>query len=73
MIYNNHESYLKALERYMATPGKIINGKGFNFVNGKWVKDKEYYAHNSKPTYEPMPKENSDKQNISPSIKVKRR
>jgi len=73
MIYTNLTNYLKALNRYRSTPGKIINGEGFVFSNGDWIAYDEYNKHNSTPTYEPVARDNADGQNISPSIKVKRR
>lgn len=72
MVYNSIKTYIRALDKYNNTWGKIICGNGYYLVNGHWVSDKEYFKHNSCPVYEPVPRENSDKTNIPPSIKIKK-
>lgn len=67
MIFRSIKDYLKAKEAYLNTPGKIINGRGFYVVKGRLVPDKEYFKHNSRPVYEPPPKENPDKTKLPPS------
>lgn len=72
MIYHSHKKYLRALDRYNQTLGKIINGEGFYVIGGELIPDKEYFNHNSRPVYEPMPRKNSDKTSIPPSVKIKK-
>lgn len=73
MIYHSISQYLEAKNDYLNTSGKIICGEGFYYVDGKLIPDKEYLKYNSLPTFEPIPRENIDKQNITPSIKIKKR
>ncbi len=71
-IYHDLTDHFNALQNYLGTPGKIINGEGFYIIHGELVPDKEYWEHNSRPTYQPPIKENSDKTNIAPET-IKRK
>lgn len=73
MIINNHQDYMKAMERHENRSGKIIDGVGYFYVRNELIPDAEYLAHNTKPVYQPMPRENSDKQNMPNECIVKRK
>lgn len=65
MQYTSISNYLKAIERWNNTRGKVVDGKGYYFVNGEWIPDEIYFQHNSKPYYEPQPKINPDGTKVS--------
>ena len=71
-VYHSIAGYIEATVVYNNTRGKIVGGKGFYFVNGKWVCDEEYFAANQKPVYEPPPKQNADGTCIPSSVMVQK-
>ena len=72
MIYHNVAQYLEAKNLFLNTPGRIYDGHGFYWVGDKWVSDKEFFAHNSRPRYEVAAIPNPDGKNISSGIKSKK-
>jgi predicted homoserine dehydrogenase-like protein len=71
-IYHSISDYINAKERWKCA-GTIIDGIGYFLVRGSLIPDQEYLAHNSKPVYQPMPRENSDGQNIAPDTIIKQK
>lgn len=66
MIYHSITDYLIAKNNYEQASARITpDGKMFVLVNDKWFSMNEYSQHNTKPEYQPFPKINPDKQNIS--------
>ena len=72
MVYNSISQYLDALQKYLEPRCRIIEGKGFILVKDNWIDFKEYATHNTKPTYEPLPAQNSDGRAIPGSVKVRK-
>lgn len=57
---NPINEYLTALNVFLNTPAKIINGEMLVMVNGRQVPFAEYQNANPKPTYRPPTKGNCD-------------
>jgi len=73
MIYHDFDSYSQALNNYINTPGRIVNGVGYVLSNGEWVTDEEYNRHNSRPRFQYANRINSDGTNIASEIMIKKR
>jgi hypothetical protein len=70
MICNTISEYLKCLDRFNNVHSRIVNGKMFVQVKNNWVAISEYLAHNSKPVYQPLRRDNPDGSNIYFGIKT---
>ena len=71
-VYHHIGDFLKAQQRWRCA-GTIVDGIGHFLVKGNLVPDAEYFANNSKPVYQPMPRENSDKSGIAPDMIIKQK
>jgi hypothetical protein len=56
-IYNSIEDFLLAKNKWESTPLRATNEGLFEMIDGKWEKINQY---ESKPTYQPPPKQNLD-------------
>ena len=63
-VYHDKTEHFNALQKYLCTPFKIINGDGFVEVKGELIPAKIYDEHNERPTYEAAAKPNPDGKNI---------
>jgi len=72
-VYHDFTSYCNALSNWLNTSGKIIDGEGYAIVRNELVSDEEFFAHNSRPEYQPVPRDNYDKSGIAPDKIIKQR
>ena len=72
MIYHDLKNYIRAKQKYLSTPFKIVSGVGYAYVKGVWITDKVFGLHNSPPSYEPMPPNNEDKTRVPQSVKIRK-
>lgn len=64
MVYYSISDFIIALQNYKNTRWKITPYGNFANINGGWITEAEYKAHNTKPRYVQPPKPNPDTKNI---------
>jgi len=64
MTYHQLDDYLRAKNNYENVRAKIVDGKGYYLVGENWIPDKEYLAHNTKPTFNYPYPDNPDKTHV---------